>query len=284
MKKLLVYIHTLDEALPVLKYASVMAREFKMKLDLLYCHELHNFPMGIPSMERQVYTYTNEQTEKLFEEFERTAKEAIETVESNMENAPEMEYFARQGITTHVLSEFAGKGQYSYVLTLADQQNKFMINDRNLDIIQNVNCPVWIVPLNAVFNPISNIIYATDYHQEDIETMKKISVLARQYDARITGLHVTESVDFNEKVRNAGFKDVITQKVGYGKIDMTTIRQENGKSLSETINEFARLAKANLIVLLKENKGFFKQLFGKSETREIIGHAKIPVLVYQESE
>jgi nucleotide-binding universal stress UspA family protein len=38
----------------------------------------------------------------------------------------------------------------------------------------------------------------------------------------------------------------------------------------------------DLIALLKENKGFLKEIFSGSSTREVLHEAKIPVLVFHQ--
>ncbi len=284
MESLLAYIHRIEETEHILKYAARLAEDLNCKIDLLYSVELQNFPMGVPTMARQAEYYNEQQLRKLFEEVKKTFEKEVNVVKSKLKNPPEINYQVKQGISAHVVDDFTDKGKYKYLLLSADEDNSFLINDRNQDIIKHAHCPVWIVPSNRDYKKVESIIYATDYNEEDIDTMKKISDLATVFDAKITGLHVTDNLDFNEKVKNSGFRDMITDKVGYKKLDITTIVQEKGDSLAKTINGFAEMVDGDMIAVLKENKNFFERLFTKSETKDIISHTHYPLLVFQEKE
>jgi nucleotide-binding universal stress UspA family protein len=282
MNKILVYIHKIDEIEHILNYSAQLASDLRASVDLLYSVELQNFPMGVPTMARQAHYYTKEQIDKLFEEMQSTFETEVKKVKSDLSNPPEIKFFTRQGISTHVIEDFAGEGKYNYMVVAADEDNDFLVNDRNLDIIKHVSFPVWVIPRSKQYKKVSSIIYATDYNEEDIQTMRKISELATLFNARITALHVSDNLNFNEKVKNSGFKDMITQKVGYKNLEVSTIVQKKKETLSHTINEYAQMINGDMIAVLKENKNFFERLFGKSDTKDLISHAKYPVLVFQD--
>ena len=60
-------------------------------------------------------------------------------------------------------------------------------------------CPVLIMNEKLTLDSIENILYATNYHKEDIPSMKKLSELASIYDAEITALHITRDKDFDDR-------------------------------------------------------------------------------------
>ena len=282
MNSILVYVHKADESDYLIRYAAALGKEMNMSIELMYTVELQNYPMGIPGAARPAFQYTHEQVESLFEEVRSKFDQEIEKIKAEMDNPPNIKYNTQEGISHHVLKEHAAGKKYKYLLVAAHSENEFMINDRNIDIIKQVNLPVWIVPENKKYNPLKSIIYATDYNKEDIETMKMLVSLARITEAKITALHVNDDLNFEEEVKNSGFKDLLAEKVGYENIDVSTLVQEKNKSLPETINDFAKLINADLIVALKENKGFFERLFSKSATKKIITTSELPVLVFQE--
>ncbi|MCB2222490.1 MAG: universal stress protein [Bacteroidetes bacterium] len=282
MKKILVYIHQINEIEHILNYSVHLAKDLEASIDLLHSVELQNFPMGVPSMARQTPNFTQEQLEKLFEDMQATFETEVKKIKSGLQNPPEINFFTRQGISTHVIEDFAKKNAYDYMVVAADEDNDFLVNDRNLDIIKHVRIPVWVIPRSKQYKKVSSIIYATDYNEEDIDTMRKIAELATIYDAHISAIHVTDNLNFSEKVKNSGFKDMITEKVGYRNLEVSTMVQKKKDTLSNTINEYAKMKNGDMIAVLKENKNFFERLFGKSDTKDLISHAKYPVLVFQQ--
>jgi len=282
MNSLLVFIHVLDEAEHMIRYAAEAGKDLNLDVDLLYTVEMGNYPLGIPGAARPTFQYTYEQVESLLEEARSKLETEIKKIQKTVENPPLIKAITKQGISHHLVDDFTQKDKYHYVMVAAHSDNEFLINDRNIDIIKHVKIPVWIVPEKSKYKPARSIVYATDYKEADIETMKKLTVLAKKNDAGITALHVNDNLDFEEKVRNSGFKDMLADKLGYSNIDVTTLKHPEDKSLAQTINEFAKDIHADLIVALKENKGFFERLFSKSQTKKLISTSKLPVLVFPE--
>ena len=130
------------------------------------------------------------------------------------------------------------------------------------------------------YRPFKKILYATDYNEADITTLKRLVALTKEFSPEITALHITDSKDFEEKTMQKGFKDIVAQETNYDKIHVKT--EKESKSTEEKINDIAIKIKADLIVLLKENKGFIEKIFTSSSTKKVIKKAKLPVLVYHE--
>jgi len=282
MYTILSYIQKIEHTEQLVKYSAQLARDMDMNLDLLYSAELQNYPASVPAMASQVHYSTPEHIQKLFDEVKSTFEEETKKIRSTLEHPPEINYYTRQGTTHHVLQEFTENDKYSFIVVMADTENQLIINERNIHIIRNVDCPVYIVPFNKTYKPVDTVVYATDYNNEDIDTMRNLATQVKKNNGRIIALHVTKNMDFDEKVKNKGFRDMLIDKVGYKNIEVSTLQLGKNKSLAETVNEFASLNKADLIAVLKENKGFFEKLFSKSNTREIIGHSDFPILVYPE--
>ena len=282
MNSILVYIHTAEEAKHMIRYAMNMGKNMHMGVALLYTAELQNYPMGIPGAARPTVQITNEHVENLLKEIRNTFESEIERTSREIENPPSVTIHAKQGISHHIIDDFTKKSQISFVLTSAQSDNQFLINDRNMDIIRKIEKPVWIVPEEVSFSTVSSIVYATDYNEEDISTMKRLTDIARINNAKISALHIDSESGFREKAANSGFMNMVREQVGYPDIEVTALLRENGNSLHDSIATYARQVNADLIVTLKENKGFFERLFSRSETKKLIGSAEIPVLVFHE--
>jgi nucleotide-binding universal stress UspA family protein len=282
MSKILTYFHTLDETDFLIDYSIDLANDLHKAVDFLHTVDLQNYPMGMPAAARPNFEYTQAEVDKIIERLDLELDKKFDKVKTELEKPPAMNWQVRQGIGHHVIKDFVDENKYDFVIAATDKENDFLINDRNMDLIRNVDCPVWVVPEGKKYRPLRSIIYATDYNEEDIKTMQRLTELAKIHSATITALHVNENFDFDARVKNSGFKDELAEKVGYGKLDVSILVQEKDKSLSDVMNEFANMVDADLIVVLKENRNFFNRLFTKSKTKQIIGKAEFPVLVYHE--
>jgi len=282
MSTILTYIHTVDEAENLICYAAELARDMKMSVDILYTAEIQTYPTGIQPSSMPHMEYTHEQVESILADAESEIARQIERVNKKIKNPPQIRYFTKQGISNHVIEEFTSKSKYDFVVLAASPDNDFLINDRNMDIIKLMDRPVWIIPEDATYKQLKSIVYATDYNEEDVETMRKITGFAEKTSAKITALHVNDNLDFEEKVKNKGFTDILIEKVGYRNLEVSSMVQKDNTGLSDTIIDFSKLVHADLIVILKENKGFFEKLFASSNTKMIMNKTEIPVLIFQQ--
>jgi nucleotide-binding universal stress UspA family protein len=152
------------------------------------------------------------------------------------------------------------------------------------EVSRNVNCPVWIIPENTRYRTIDSIIYATDYQEEDIPTIKKVIDLTHFVSPEITALHITKNSDFESRIKNAGFQKELKFKTGYDDLTVKALVEKNGTGIPDMIGEFAAQDRSGLIVVLKDNKQFFERIFNPSTSNKIVHDTGYPVLVYHSLE
>jgi nucleotide-binding universal stress UspA family protein len=62
------------------------------------------------------------------------------------------------------------------------------------------------------------------------------------------------------------------------------LNESSNNDTAELLNDYALLIKADLIVVLKENKSFFERIFKSDPAKKIIKKSMLPVLVFHEKE
>ena len=68
------------------------------------------------------------------------------------------------------------------------------------NIIENVSCPVFVIPEDTSMAVLKNVVYATGYNPEDVTSLKHLSNFMKQSEnTHITVLHNEKDYDFNEK-------------------------------------------------------------------------------------
>lgn len=148
------------------------------------------------------------------------------------------------------------------------------------NLIEHVKCPVLVIPDQATKFVAKNVMYATDYHPEDIEAISHLfTLLQKDENVKFTVLHNQKDADFEQRVEWTGFKETIKEETGLKNVDFKLAGKDE---TLEAIEDFVKNNNPDLLVVLKEKKGFFKHLFHSSETKGVLTHFDKPVLVYHE--
>lgn len=149
------------------------------------------------------------------------------------------------------------------------------------NLIENVNCPVFVIPENTRHAVLKEVVFATDFHHEDLEIIKHLLELLKHSEGtKYTILHNEKEFGFDEKLKWLGFREWINSEVKNGKLAFSLKTQ---KDLVTAIEELSQEIDADLLVLLKEKRGFFEELFSSSDTKSVLTHFHKPVLVYHQN-
>lgn len=150
------------------------------------------------------------------------------------------------------------------------------------NLIEHVKCPVLVIPENTSHFVMKNLVYATDFHPEDIESLKHLKSLHRQAEdekMKLTILHNEKDFDFEEKLKWTGFQEMVKEESGIKNPEFVLMSK---KETQEAIEEFVEKNAPDLLVMLKEKRGFFEQIFSSGKTKGVLTHLNKPVLVYHE--
>ncbi len=156
------------------------------------------------------------------------------------------------------------------------------IDNVNIELVQKIDYPGWIIPYKAEYKPFRHILYATDFNRADIATLKNLIKLTGVYSPAITAVHLTETDDFGKEVKKTGLENIIKEETDYDNIRVVPVVDKGEKDPGEYIDQYAVENNADLIALLKENKSFTEKLFGSSFSKKVIKRTEFPVLVFHE--
>ncbi len=149
------------------------------------------------------------------------------------------------------------------------------------DIIDHVSCPVFVIPEDVSNVKLQNIFYATDYNSGDVNSIKHLSdFLGSSQKVKITVFHNDKEFGFNEKLKWYGFQKLISDVVDSATLNF---KLEKKKDFFQGVEEYVENNDLDLLVVMKEKKGFFEQLFSSSDTKNLLTNFKKPVLVYHDT-
>lgn len=280
MKTIGVLINEIFKSEDLIRFAGMLGRDINARIQVLHVQypQVHGTP---GYMGAAVVAPTPEQLQKVSDEAKEVVDKVIKELEAKVSGLPSIEFKSEMGVVSAILREKVENHSYDMVMLQGHADHSIWLQDSLImDVIHNVPCPVWIIPPDSEYQQLNKIVYATDHNEEDIKTLKSLITLAKPFDPEITALHVSNSNEFEERLKSEGFAALLSEKAGYKKVSVRLIADEEGKDSVESLVYNAEEAKVNLIVVLKENRNFFERIFKSSFTAELIKKAKLPVLVF----
>jgi nucleotide-binding universal stress UspA family protein len=281
-KKIVQFIRSAENLEKVTANAEDLARALDQDVTLLMVLETRH-PYFYPMTTTLHTGMDSYQFEEMHAEREKEAEKVLKefTKEKNRKQGqPGISYQILSGATDMILIDVSENEETALICINESQEPEqgFLINTY-LNTLEKASCPILKIPEKRSLDKLGKILYATDYKEEDLPTLSKLAKIAAPFKAEITTLHITESVDLEEKMLSHGFEKKLHDKVGYEKISFA-VRED--KNVVEGIMDYARSGHYDLIVLLKENRNFLQRLFTRSDSNKILSESDIPVMVFHQ--
>jgi nucleotide-binding universal stress UspA family protein len=285
MKPLALLIDEIDNSKELIRFAALLGKDISAKLHVLYVQnpQVYGASSYMGASGATVAMYPS-QLQNIANEVKEKAAGFIKEIKAEHHGIPSIEFKSEIGAASAILKEKVENNAYDMVMLQSHAEQSFLLQDSLImDVVRNVPCPIWIIPPDSKYQPLNKIIYSTDHNEEDITTLKGLISLVKPFDPEIMALHISNDGDFENKLKSKGFAAMLSEKTGHNKVSVKMIADEDGKDAVESLINEAEKEKANLIVVLKENKNFFERLFKSSFTAELVKETQLPILVFHKS-
>lgn len=283
MKDLLVYVDSPAKSQLFMTYAANIGRDMGLTVKYIYVHTPPNFPLGMPGSLSASAAVSQMDIDREVDKIKYHFNLQISKLNASDPGLPLLDFTIEIGLPGEILQAYCRTEMVDTIMLSSPKEYSVFSDDTdNIDIIRKVGCPVWLVPEGITYRPFSEILYATDYHKEDIPNLKLLAAFASRFPANITAVHVSGDTGFEEKVKSEGFASMIKKETGYEMISFKVLPEKKGEPLVEELHNFALTMDADLIVLLRENKGFVDRLLHGSRSEKIARQTQLPVLIYNE--
>lgn len=144
-----------------------------------------------------------------------------------------------------------------------------------LDII---DVPLLIVPNGLIYNTISTIVYATDFEEDDVLSIKKLIGIAEPFSALIEVIHIYKTDEEPAKELMEEFKNLVTKQISYKEITFRTIASTRIKSGLLSVLD---IEKASMLAMLERKHDLnFSNLFHKDLVKDMEETLRIPLLAF----
>lgn len=281
MRTLLGYIRNPSEAQSIITYLLALSKDLNTNLHLLYLENPANHPMGSPELTGVAVANLQQSLEARIEKGKQTLQVLVDQMMPQIEGKVVVDITTAIGNEVATVGEMLDSGKVQMMALENSGADGLWWKDSLVNtMVRNLECPLWVIPQNPEYHPFRNIIYATDYHEEDISTLQKLIDLTHPLSPKILALHINDNADFEVRVKTAGFQKMLETKTAYNNISAKALIEKNGEDLVQLIHSYAAMNRADLIVVLKENRNFLDRIFNPSSSEKILKAANSPVLVY----
>ncbi len=147
--------------------------------------------------------------------------------------------------------------------------------------ISDAPCPVILVPRGYEFKPIDNIIFATNLNHSDPYELWRATELIKPHVGRVRCVYVTKD---ESKVDKDELQNFAKYMVEHSPSVQTVFNVEESKNIEKTLSEYADNYDAEMVIMHRSKKSFWKSLFGARHTKKMASWLTIPLMVMENKE
>jgi nucleotide-binding universal stress UspA family protein len=178
-------------------------------------------------------------------------------------------YVRHQGISMIVMG-----------ITGASRLEQLFIGSNTLDMVDAGVCPVMIIPPNAQFRPIKNVLFASDF--KDVDTTVPAAPVRAVLDMLKANLHIVNVdsehyVDITDEYKAQRVK--LEKILGGYQPEFYFIRQYD---FLDAVSQFTADKNIDVIVTIPKERSFLSGLFKTSHTKKLAYHSHVPIIAIHE--
>ncbi|AEW02643.1 hypothetical protein A4D02_01350 [Niastella koreensis] len=158
---------------------------------------------------------------------------------------------------------------------------RLIMGSTTLSAIKHLKCPVIVIPPGTTYNGIRRIGLACDFKNVVQSTpVEYIKNLVKEFGADLYVLNVQDKKVEDEgeepPTMDAVYLDAMLEEVRPNYVQLT------GKNVVDSISSFAENNNLDLVMVIPKKHRFIDSLFHKSQSKELITHAHIPIVSIHE--
>lgn len=155
---------------------------------------------------------------------------------------------------------------------------EFLLGSTTTGLIKKAPCSVLSVPEMSKLETFKTMVYATDFEQADIFAINKLVKIANIFNAEIRIVHISSKEEYAGDQQMEWFKDMLLQKVQYGKITFDLIFSDQ---IFEELNRYLDKSEANLFAMLeRKDNSFVQRYLQKDLVKKMVSTITIPLLSF----
>ncbi len=207
----------------------------------------------------------------------QTDKRLLEEADEIDQGRSEIEIICDEGESSEAIVKSAKEKSVDFIIIGmkgSGKNVKKIFGSTATTLARNCRIPVIIVPEQAKYQTPKILVYASDSVVADTAIPVAITELSRIFNSRVfvvkvatgeTGEFAKENKDIRKNIPNTFFEYITDTDVSHG------------------LNNFIVQHSADMLVMVPHKHEMFERLFKKSETKDMIFHTKIPLMILPET-
>lgn len=267
MRKILVPTDFSKAADKALDWAIALANQYGSTICLLHIYQVPT-PAG----------YLRSVEEPIRESAEKDMASRLQYTSGKLGSGGVVETKIHKGYTVPFITDIAERNDFDLIvmgMKGVSALREVFLGSMAKGVLQSTKVPLLVVPLEGAIQPIKKIVFAVD--DEGISSHKVVWPLTKIAKANQANIIVYHS-DRGEK--DSGIDPTIDLFLE-GIESTYHIEVEEGK-VHDSISHFVQANKADMLCLIRRDKGFFARIFQPSTTRKEIFNCELPLLILHE--
>jgi len=153
-----------------------------------------------------------------------------------------------------------------------------LIGSNTAEVISKSKCPVLAVPEEAKMKGIQKILFATNYADNDFQSIFLLTEIFKPWNPEIIVVHAEDSGNIRAENRQfEWFKSQVMTSISYDKFYFNLI---SGKNTELAVSEFAKDNNVDVISVSTRRRNLFEKLTSRSTSRKLAYHTHVPLLSF----
>ena len=145
----------------------------------------------------------------------------------------------------------------------------------SVEVSQRAHCPVLLVPADATFDGLKNVLYASHFDSLSALHIRQALAFGQHFDAQMHFVHVSQP-DEKEKMNGSLLESVYRESHAARPFLFRKMLSEN---VLQALYEYAFYHRIELLVFVTPERSFWGNLLHRSITRAAAYTADLPILV-----
>tara|TARA_R110002033_G_scaffold61484_1_gene112138 strand:- start:773 stop:1642 length:870 start_codon:yes stop_codon:yes gene_type:complete len=145
-------------------------------------------------------------------------------------------------------------------------------------LLEKSPCPVLSIPHDASHTQIETIVYATDFEEEDLGAIDKLTEIAKPLNAKIKIVHISSLEEVVGKRQMNDIREKIKKHIKYTNMELDIFYSDD---VFNDLKIYLVKANADLIAMLeRESKSLSSQIFHRDFVKRMESYGKIPLMSF----
>ena len=275
MKSILIPVDFSDCSFTASKYAAEIAKLTKAKLIFFNAY-------FVPFSGQEIYFSPEiiaEQEKSVMVKLMNFSNKVVQSVTDS--SSLICHHVTMPGLLTNYISDLIEEHSIDMIVMGtkgASGLSGILLGSNTAEVIEKCSCPVLAVPSETWFKKPGKIVFATNYADNDFQTLYLLAEMFKPFNPEIIVLHVEINGDHKTENRMLEwFKGQVLTNIPY---DNFSFQLTKGADVEHTVNNFILENDIELLSVSNRKRNFFDKLTSRSLSKKLAYHTNMPLLAF----